>query len=333
MKHWLRAILKTVVPAARNAIACIAPAQFIHKPPSPLPDMRDGQVLHVKVALAIFAVLFDIQEVGTVGREHRRDVRSHIAKPSDVFLRPNGLEAAAWVVLALRGVWRRGDYEIGASTGEQTVHHVAVAAVSADHAVLAHVPDIACASYRLSRRLWDFLFVRLVVIGEFGVRQQLAQLVVAEAQAGEINLGIPQFCKLARERLVIPRGQIRELVVSQEIRSLLDFAEVIQDNHRDRFPAQLESRQVSAVSGDDVSLGIDQNWRIESEMRNAARYLCDLRVRVAPGVPGRRSEFNELPMLDPLRRRLRKHASPSVAIGLEVSFGRCVLDAAWGTGL
>src|ERR1700730_8336992 len=81
MKHWLPGLLKTVVPAARNAIACIAPAQFIHKPPSPLPDMRDSQVLHVKVALAIFAVLFDIQEVGTVGREHRRDVRGDHPEP------------------------------------------------------------------------------------------------------------------------------------------------------------------------------------------------------------------------------------------------------------
>src|SRR3984893_11474563 len=181
MKHWLRAILKTVVPAARNAIACIAPAQFIHKPPSPLPDMCDGQVLHVKVALAIFAVLFDIQEVGTVGREHRRDVRGDHPEPVAIRFRRHWCESAACIVLALRGVWRRGDYETGPSTGEQAVHHVAVAAVSADLSFLTQEPDIACAGYRLSGRLWYFLFVRLVVIGEFGVRKEHAQLVVAEA--------------------------------------------------------------------------------------------------------------------------------------------------------
>jgi len=80
------------------------------------------------------------------------------------------------------------------------------------------------------------------------------------------------------------------------------------------------------MAGDDAALGVDQDRRIESELRNAARYLCDLRVRMPPGVLGVWSELSELPMLDALRHCLRKHSSPSKwRFVVEVPFGGCAL--------
>src|ERR1022692_1703216 len=78
------------------------------------------------------------------------------------------------------------------------------------------------------------------------------------------------------------------------------------------------------MPSDDTASGIDQNWRVETELRNAARYLGDLRVRVASGILGVRCYFNELPMFDPLRHRLRKHSSPR-EIKVEEPFGECAL--------
>jgi hypothetical protein len=65
------------------------------------------------------------------------------------------------------------------------------------------------------------------------------------------------------------------------------------------------------MAGDDVTLGIDQDRRVEPELRNAARYLSDLRVRATPGILGVWNELGELPMLDALLLCLRRHSSPS----------------------
>ena len=110
-----------------------------------------------------------------------------------------------------------------------------------------------------------------------------------------------------------------------------DFAQVIQDNHRHRFQAQLESRQVPAMPGDDVSLGIDQNRRIESGLRNVACSLCGLRVRVAPGIPGIRNEFVNWPELDALRRGMCEHTRTFQSNQLGGIFRRGRFALAWRT--
>jgi hypothetical protein len=120
---------------------------------------------------------------------------------------------------------------------EHAIHDIAVAAVAADQAVPADPPDIASAGHRLGGRLRDRRFLSLVRIREFGVRQEQAQFVVAEAQIAEVDVGIFEFGQFGRERIVIPVGKFSQLVISQEIGALLDFAEVIQDKSPAPYPS------------------------------------------------------------------------------------------------
>jgi len=75
----------------------------------------------------------------------------------------------------------------------------------------------------------------LARIRQFGIRQKHAQLVVAKAKLAEVDVGVPEIGQLACQRFVFPLGQLGQLVISQEIGALLDFAEVIEDDYRCRF--------------------------------------------------------------------------------------------------
>jgi hypothetical protein len=89
-------------------------------------------------------------------------------------------------VAGLNLLTRPGERKVGQVrlyAREQTHHPLAVAAVSADQAMLAHEPDIACASHR-GGRLRNFFFLGLAGIREFG------QLVVSE-DVGQI-LGLAE---------------------------------------------------------------------------------------------------------------------------------------------
>jgi hypothetical protein len=142
---------------------------------------------------------------------------------------------------------------------------------------------------------------------EVPVRHQELQLFVAEAQIPKVNVSILKFGQFGRERIVIPVGQLSKPVVSQQIRALFDFAEVVQDNDRSYFQAQLEGAQVTSVARDNAAFGVDQDRRVKSELRNPAGYLGDPRIRVPPGVFGVRRKCGESPALDALRHFPRKH--------------------------
>src|ERR1017187_3386936 len=60
-----------------------------------------------------------------------------------------------------------------------------------------------------------------------------------DAQQLQVNVGISQFCQLDREQLVVVSTEFGQLVVSQNVGSLLNLAEVIQNNHRHHLQAQL----------------------------------------------------------------------------------------------
>ena len=52
------------------------------------------------------------------------------------------------------------------------------------------------------------------------------------------------------------------------------------------------------MAGDDASIGVDQDWVVETEIHDAGGDLGNLRVRVGPGVAGKRYEFVDQPQLD-----------------------------------
>ena len=135
VEHRLPGILEAVSPSARHAVVGLAPAELIHESPAPLPPVRDDQILHVQVALAVVGVLFDVQEVGAVRRQNRRDIRGDIPEPVGVLLRRHRLEAARGIILALRGVWRRRDHHVRPRAVEQPRDHAEIAAIAADQPV------------------------------------------------------------------------------------------------------------------------------------------------------------------------------------------------------
>ena len=119
MKNRLEGVLEPVPPAARHAVVGLAPAEFIDEPPAPLPLVGDDEVLHVQVPLAIGRMLLDVEQVGAIRRQDRLDVGGDIAKPPGVILRRDRLEATRGIVLALRGIGRRGHHQVDLGFAKQ----------------------------------------------------------------------------------------------------------------------------------------------------------------------------------------------------------------------
>src|ERR1022692_2471630 len=158
---------------------------------TPLPLMGQDQIHHVEIPLAVIGMRFDVQEVTTIRREDRSDVRSDRAEPGRVLFRRYGCEPALRVVFALAGVWRRRDDDVGAGAIEQTVHYVAVAAITADDFVPGNCPNVAGARNRLSRSFGNLLFGILAGLAAVvGIGKQHGQLVIAEAQCSPVNVSV-----------------------------------------------------------------------------------------------------------------------------------------------
>src|ERR1035441_7312811 len=153
-----------------------------------------------------------------------------------VLFRRYGCEPALRVVFALAGVWRRRDDDVGAGDIEQTVHYVAVAAITADDFVPGNCPNVAGARNRLSRSFGNLLFGILAGLGDVGgLGKQHGQLVIAEAQCSQVNVSVPEFCQLFAEQVVVERRQFGQLVIRDEIGALLGFCQMVQDDDGHRL--------------------------------------------------------------------------------------------------
>jgi hypothetical protein len=135
VKDGLPGVLEAIGPATGNAVGRIAPAEFIHKLPAPLPPMRKHQILYIQASLTILRVLFDVQEVGAVRSQNVTDYVSDLLEPGDVLVRRDWLEAASGVVLALGRVRRRRDYQVHLPAAKNAPYGANVAAVSATRRV------------------------------------------------------------------------------------------------------------------------------------------------------------------------------------------------------
>src|ERR1039458_3735530 len=78
--------LEPIGPSARASLIGLHPCKFVYEPPTPLPLMGQDQIHHVEIPLAVIGMRFDVQEVTTIRREDRSDVRSDRAEP---FVRGN----------------------------------------------------------------------------------------------------------------------------------------------------------------------------------------------------------------------------------------------------
>ena len=104
----------------------------------------------------------------------------------------------------------------------------------------------------------------------------------------------------ARSSVVVPAGVQRELVVRDDVRALLRFGEVVQNNDGHLLELQLPGGKEPAVPGDDAAFGIHQDRVVETELGDAGGDLRDLRVRMRPRIPRVRNELVERPMFDSL---------------------------------
>ena len=164
----------------------------------------------------------------------------------------NRLEAARWIVLALRGVGRRRDDHVGqriARTASRTIS--TVAAVAADQAVGSDQPHVAGPGDRLGWRFGD----RSSVTPPAGASPSspAAPPVPRRRSPRARGPGRPASSSRssAGQHLLVPPGVHRELVVRDDICPPLRLAEVVQHHHRHLREAQLARSQQTTVAGDD----------------------------------------------------------------------------------
>ena len=288
VKHRFPSVLESVSPAARHAVIGLAPAERVHESPAPLPPVRDDEIHHVQVAFPVVGVLFDVEEVGAIGRQNRFDSSRDRAEPRDVLIRTNRLEAARCVVLALRRVGRRGHDHVGQRIAEQNTNRSTVAAVAADQAVGSDQPHVAGLGYRLGWRFGDLVghILRRCV----AVFEQRLQFLVAEANEREVRAVCFEFAQFAGEHFLVPSGIHRELVVREDICPPLRLAEVVQYHHRNLREAQFASSQQTTVAGNDPIHRVNQDRIGEAELQDGRRDLRYLFGRVRARVPGVRHQ-------------------------------------------
>ena len=246
--------------------------------------MRDNQILHVQVPLALVGVLLDVQEVGAILREHRRDVRGHVLVPGHVLVRRDRLEPAGRVVLPLRGVRRRRDADVGARVVQEFQNDRQVAAVTADQAVRPDGPQVARPGDRIGWRLGDRILLHVRAGLRFVASQEILQLVVGEAHEREVHAVHLQVAQLRGKDLLVPPGVERELVVRDDVRAPLSLAEMIQNDDWHLSESQLASSQETTVARDDPGVTVYQDRSVETELRDGRRDLRHLLRRVRPRV-------------------------------------------------
>ena len=228
----LERILKPVSPTARHAVVGLAPAELIHEPPAPRPPVGQHQVHHVKIPLALVGVRLNVQEVGSVGRQHRLDAGGHRAEPRHVLFGRHRLEPTRWVVLALRGVRRRCDRHVRTGARHQLLDDGDVPAVAADQTVTSDQPHIPGHRNRLRGRFGNRFFLDSGGGLRFGAAKQHDEFLVGEPHQRQVEAIRPERLQYAPQQFIVPPGVEGELVIGDYQRTALRRREVRQHDHR-----------------------------------------------------------------------------------------------------
>ena len=150
--------------------------------------------------------------------------------------------------------------------------------------MLSNQPQIARLSNRKQWRLRNLLgdiWSRLRFLGN---GQQRIQLVAGETRQVKIEAIGLQGAHLLSENHLVPSGQFRQSIVSEDVRPPLGLVEVVQYNDRHLDEAQLPGRKEAPMASDNSRVGVHQDRIDKPELDDGRRNLGHLLRRMSSGV-------------------------------------------------
>ena len=156
--------------------------------------------------------------------------------------------------------------------------------VAAEQPVVAEEPEIARPCNRVDWRLGNIVLVAGSDRLSVQPGKQAIKLALREAKQLQVDAVFLEAGQLGRQRRVVPAGIDRDLVVGDAEGAGLSVGQVIQPDDRNVGEAQLPRGKQAAMPGDEHTAFIDQARNVETELGDRASDLCDLIVRMGPGI-------------------------------------------------
>jgi len=212
-------------------------------------------------------------------------------------------EAAAQIVVGealticpfvIHVVGRIGKSHVSGGSVHQGGDTAGLGRVTTQEPVWAEQPQIADSAHRDVTRLGNGVVILIVLV----LSQKFSQLRIAEAGEGRIKTVLLECRQFLGEQFVIPSGIQREFVIGEDVGALLNFGEVIENDHRHLGQTRPQRPAQPGVSGQDAGPGLDQDGIGEPEFLNAPGKLVDLFVRMRSGVAVVRNQLFDRPEFD-----------------------------------
>ncbi len=126
---------------------------------------------------------------------------------------------------------------------------------------------------------------------------------LGHGKAGQLDLdmNVEKALELNSQKLLVPAGIQRELIVSEDVSSPLRRVQMGEAQGRNRLHFEKLRRLNTAVTGDDFALIGDEHGVIETESLDRRSDLFDLRLAVTPGVSAKAKQ----PRTPPFRALFR----------------------------
>ena len=183
----------------------------------------------------------------------------------------DGLSVAPVVVHV---VGRVGEPEVGPALAAHLRDVLRLRRVAADEEVAAKLIHLARLRDGLLRRLGDGVRLRLAVRPRLAA-EEVVQLVVAEGEEREVEARLLQRGELDLQFLLVPVGDLGDLVVRDAQGLLLLRGQVLRDDARHRLPAEPLHREKPRVSLDDDLVPVQHRRVAEAELLDDLRKLPD----------------------------------------------------------
>lgn len=221
--------------------------------------------------------------VGEGGAQETGEARPvHLARRHRELAVPGLSEAGD--VAPDRDVERRvGEDHPGALVVHQRLVGRCLQGRAAIEAMLAEEPKVACLrNSRPGLRLRDLVLVFPIGCGL--LVQDEVDLAGGEAGEREVEVEVRQLLEFDRQQRIVPAGQLRELVVGDDIGTPLGLAQVLEADDRHALQPQELRRGDPAVAGEDHAPSIDQDWIGEAEAPDRIGDPADLLPGMGAGV-------------------------------------------------
>src|ERR1035437_1187558 len=172
--------------------------------------------------------------------------------------------------------------------------------------VFSEHPQITGSAHGRLRQVRYRVFIRQSRGGVLR-REKLRQFHILETEQAHVEVFILKSLDFDAKQLVIPASVFGQLVVGDDVRALLCFAQMIENDDRDFGESQLPRGKKTTVARDEASLRIHQNRIVKAELSDAGGDLGDLGVGVGPGVSGPGDQLVDQPHLNVLRHPMQIH--------------------------